>query len=163
MVINGKVPYLTDTPIIPLAIRHNHINTVHNILLTSFTFMHGRLVEWCRVYIATLLCIIKVHEECIFNLVAFISQCMCFAVVFYFIGKEDFPKGSPKMDLNDSHSQGTSIGHVQTRNPNIKQQCSVCILELCTLQVTGINGRVFFVEFALIEAIIQTGQISQHF
>ena len=76
MVINenvGPSPYLTDTPIIPLAIRHNHINTVHNILLTSFTFMHGRLVEWCRVYIATLLCIIKVHEECIFNLVAFIS------------------------------------------------------------------------------------------
>ena len=76
MIINEKVgplPYLTDTPIIPLAIRHNHINTVHNILLTSFTSMHGRLVEWCRVYIATLICIIKVHEECIFNLVAFIS------------------------------------------------------------------------------------------
>ena len=146
MIINEKVgplPYLTDTPIIPLAIRHNHINTVHNILLTSFTSMHGRLVEWCRVYIATLICIIKVHEECIFNLVAFISQCMCFAVVFYFIGKEDFPKGSPKMDLNDSHSQGTSIGHVQTRNPNIKQNnSSVCILELCTLQASGIYGRV---------------------
>ena len=51
----GALPYLTDTPIIPLAIRHNPINTVHNILLTSFSFMHGRLAEWCRVYIATLL------------------------------------------------------------------------------------------------------------